>query len=64
MIRAFRELYGGGAAPRVFRAPGRVNLIVEHTDYYLGFVPPAALQLATALGARVVGLVPGAVVRL
>jgi galactokinase len=41
----FRELYG--AAPRVFRAPGRVNLIGEHTDYNDGFVMPAAIGFYT-----------------
>ena len=41
----FRKQFGG--APRVFRAPGRVNLIGEHTDYNDGFVLPAALDVAT-----------------
>jgi galactokinase len=38
---AFAKLFGGDS--RVFRAPGRVNLIGEHTDYNGGFVLPAAI---------------------
>jgi galactokinase len=35
------------AQPAIFVAPGRVNLIGEHTDYAEGFVMPAAINFAT-----------------
>jgi galactokinase len=38
------------AEPVVFAAPGRVNLIGEHTDYAEGFVMPAAINFATLAG--------------
>ncbi len=41
----FHELYPRSPQPRVFRAPGRVNLIGEHTDYNLGLVLPMAIDL-------------------
>ena len=41
----FHEIYPRSPQPRVFRAPGRVNLIGEHTDYNLGLVLPMAIDL-------------------
>src|SRR6202453_4393882 len=49
---AFRSLHLARfeAEPAVFVAPGRVNLIGEHTDYAEGFVMPAAINFATLAG--------------
>ena len=41
----FRQLYNN--EPRLFSAPGRVNLIGEHTDYNEGFVLPMAIDRRT-----------------
>jgi galactokinase len=46
VVRLFRQHFGGNRTPDVYRAPGRVNLIGEHTDYNLGFVFPIALDMA------------------
>ena len=46
MREAFEKVYGPAPGLRMFRGPGRVNLIGEHTDYNLGFVLPMALDMA------------------
>jgi galactokinase len=49
--QTFQTLYG--REPRLFRAPGRVNLIGEHTDYNDGFVLPMAIDRETVVAAAV-----------
>ena len=43
----FQELFGDSENVRFFFAPGRVNLIGEHTDYNGGHVFPCALSMGT-----------------
>jgi galactokinase len=61
LTREFRALYGGH--PRVFAAPGRVNLIGEHTDYNDGFVLPMAIERTTLVAARARSAAAGRLIR-
>lgn len=47
LIEKFHKLYAGEGEIRAYFAPGRVNLIGEHTDYNGGHVFPCALTLGT-----------------
>lgn len=47
LIQQFQDLYKGEGEIRAYFAPGRVNLIGEHTDYNGGHVFPCALTLGT-----------------
>lgn len=49
----FMEVFGDTKGVKVFFAPGRVNLIGEHTDYNAGHVFPCALTIGTYAAARV-----------
>jgi galactokinase len=51
--RALTDLFAAtyGRAPRLFSAPGRVNLIGDHTDYNDGFVLPMAIANRTLVAA-------------
>ena len=47
VLQKFEEIFGDAQGARVFFAPGRVNLIGEHTDYNGGHVFPCALTIGT-----------------
>lgn len=47
VLRKFEEVYGDAAGVSVYFAPGRVNMIGEHTDYNGGHVFPCALTIGT-----------------
>lgn len=47
ILRKFAEVFGDTEGAEVYFAPGRVNLIGEHTDYNGGHVFPCALTIGT-----------------
>ncbi len=47
LLKKFQEIFGAEGETKVFFAPGRVNLIGEHTDYNGGHVFPCALTIGT-----------------
>lgn len=47
LIKSFEDIFGTGGDIRTYFAPGRVNLIGEHTDYNGGHVFPCALTIGT-----------------
>ena len=52
VLLKFQELFGAEGDIRVYFAPGRVNLIGEHTDYNGGHVFPCALTIRTYMAVR------------
>ena len=52
LTQEFAKVYGTSEGLRFFFAPGRVNLIGEHTDYNGGHVFPCALTIGTYAAVR------------
>lgn len=52
VLQKFAEVFGDSEGAKVYFAPGRVNMIGEHTDYNGGHVFPCALTIGTYAAAR------------
>ncbi len=52
VLKKFAEIYGSAEGVNVYFAPGRVNMIGEHTDYNGGHVFPCALTIGTYAAVR------------
>ena len=52
VLKAFEEKFGASDGVKCYFAPGRVNLIGEHTDYNGGHVFPCALTIGTYAAAK------------
>ena len=52
VLKKFEEVFGDSEGAKVFFAPGRVNLIGEHTDYNGGHVFPCALTIGTYMAVK------------
>lgn len=52
ILQKFGEVFGDTTGVKTYFAPGRVNLIGEHTDYNGGHVFPCALTIGTYGAAR------------
>ena len=50
-VESYRARFKSQTGPRIFQAPGRVNLIGDHTDYNDGFVLPAAIDRQIVIAA-------------
>lgn len=52
LTKAFQDIFNTTETPQIFFAPGRINLIGEHTDYNGGHVFPASISFGTYAAAR------------
>ena len=50
--REFKKTFGDTKGIQIFNAPGRVNIIGEHTDYNGGYVLPVAINLSLLAAAK------------